>query len=175
VGREESAGGPGRRAALRGLLALALAGCGVLGPRKLDVPPGQRVAIGRVDLTRFDVEEVILFLTRDDGVFGDQMNARGLQDFVVTLPPGRYEIRKLHTVNDRLSIPDHASRRVQVSFEIPDSPVVYLGTLRLSTRIPPFVESAVIDEFDRTVPRFRARYPDLPEPVRSLFVASPSR
>jgi hypothetical protein len=46
---------------------------------------------------------------------------------------------------------------------------VYLGTLRLIGRTPPFVEVEVRDEFDQTVPTMRARYPALGEPVRSLF------
>lgn len=154
------------------LLSLAMAGCAVVRPGLLEVPPGYRVVLGRIDLSRFAASEALLEIVRDDGaIWLDLRVGAGRQDFVITLPPGRYRISRLRLVDDRQASPTHTILYLQVGFEVGPEPAVYVGTLRLLSALGgQKLDVTVADEYEQAVPALRARQPGIPETVaRSLF------
>ncbi len=148
-------------------LALALLGSCALGtPARLDLPPGQRAVLGRVDLSRFEVDDALLEVVREDGTFGTGLyTGPGDGVFVLTLPPGRYRIPRVRAVQDRASVPTETVWDVAVTFEVGPEPAVYIGTLQLVSRWGRAPEVRVVDESAQTVPAAQARYRDLPHPV----------
>ena len=90
-----------------------------------------------------------------------------MSDFYVAAPPGRYRVMELLVRNLRANVP--------VTFEVPDAPAVYVGTLRFSGQDASFGARllgtmargrwSVEDTQDTVMERFRARYPRLSEPV----------
>jgi hypothetical protein len=165
--------GGGRPAAALLVLWLAAAGCGLMRPAPLDVPPGQRVVLGRVDLTATDIPEGFIEIVRDDGTFDYALPiSRGTSDFAILLPPGRYRIARLRGGKDGPTVPNQVVWDVNpVTFEVGAEPAVYIGTLRFNLAFGRF-RVVVVDEFDQTLQVVRRWHPDLPAPVvRSL--ASP--
>jgi hypothetical protein len=153
-----------RRAAL--LLALVAVGCAAFGRQPLEVPPGHRVVLGRVDLGGFGVPEGILQIIKEDRSFDSALPIRlGQEDFAVTLPPGRYRVQELRAMKDHGSIPDDSIWPLQLTFEVGPEPAVYIGTLRLVSRFGRNVAVTVVDEYDATVRTLRGLYTNLPEPV----------
>jgi predicted metallopeptidase len=155
------------------ILALVVAGCGVVGPRRLEVLPGQRVTLGRIELRGLDFDEVRVEIVREDRSYGAEivLDHMVALDFMIGLPPGRYRIDQIRVQHER-SATNEPVRRVQVAFEIGDAPATYLGTLRLHGEMGPRVRAEVIDDYTRTVPRLRAQYVDFPATVaRALMVA----
>jgi hypothetical protein len=151
------------------VLAVLAAGC-VLGPRELDRPPGFAVVFGRIDLTGFAAAGAILDLHREGGGYDRELAADkwAAREFAITLPPGRYVIQRVKTVDDRRGGGSDLPWMLDVAFEV-RAPVVYVGTLRLATRRPPRLDVEVADELDRALPAVRARYRGIGEPVRALF------
>jgi len=158
------------------VLAVALApalGCAALRPGRLDVPPGHRAVLGRIDL-RSGALESLIEIVREDGAFRhDLRSGLGQHDFVITLPPGRYRIARVRLLQDRQTLDQHPVRELRVTFEVGAEPAVYVGTLRLGEAFGERLLVAVVDEYETTVPALRARYPDLTGTIsRSLMRAS---
>lgn len=154
------------------LLSLTMAGCALVRPGPLEVPPGYRVVLGRIDLSRFEAKEAFLEIVRDDGgIWLDLRVGEGQQDFAITLPPGRYRISRVRLVEDRQTSRNHTILYLQVTFEVGPEPAVYVGTLRLRSALGgQRLDVDVADDYDRAVPVLRARQPGIPETVaRSLF------
>jgi hypothetical protein len=156
----------GRRR-LAGLLLAgwALAGCAALGGR-VDVPPGHRIVVGAVDLTRFEDAEALLDIVRADRTYQQSVRVSPVQRrFVVTLPPGFYRITRIVLLDSGVATPNQVAYDLPVAFEVGDAPTVYVGTLRIIRDFDSRVRVEVLDEYDRTVPALRARHPEIREPV----------
>lgn len=167
---------PGRLVAGRVLLLAALClvgvvGCALARPTPLDLPPGHRAVLGRIDLSRFEALEALLEIVREDGAFRHDLRmGLGRRDFAITLPPGHYRIFRVRLVDDRQTSPTQTIREIRVAFDVGPEPTVYIGTLQLISTFAQKLHVSVLDEFDDTVPALRARHPDIAEPVaRSLF------
>jgi hypothetical protein len=162
-----------RPAALILVLGLAAAGCGLARPAPLDVPPGQRVVVGRVDLNTNEIPEGIVEMARDDGTFDYPLAiTRGTTDFAITLPPGRYRVARLRGGKDGPQVPNQVVWDVSpVTFEVGAEPAVYIGTLRFRPSQGRF-RVLVVDELDATLRVVRRWHPDLPAVVRSLASAA---
>jgi hypothetical protein len=166
----------GRRRSAAALLVLwlAAAGCALTRPAPLEVPPGQRMVLGRVDLTATDIPEGYIEIVRDDRTFDYALPiSRGTSDFAIALPPGRYSIARLRGGKDGPRVPNQVVWDVTpVTFEVGAEPAIYIGTLRFTPSLGRF-RVVVVDEFDDTLRVVRRWHPDLPTPVvRSL--ASPA-
>lgn len=142
------------------------------------------VVIGRVEVLR-DTGEPYWKVPPSFMAFGEQMKLRAknedsgriyvltaaepgaASDFYVAAPPGRYRVMEVLVRNLHATVP--------VTFDVPDAPTVYVGTLRFSGRDASFGARllgtmasgrwSVEDTQDAVMERFRARYPRLTEPV----------
>ncbi len=153
------------------LIALSALGCAGLLRPPLDVPPGQRVVLGRLDLSAFDVGEGLLEIIREDGTFHETVRA-GLshRDFVVALPPGAYRVVRLRAFRDGRKFPNDPIWDLRLAFDVGPEPAIYIGTLRLRSHLGHRLDTQVLDEYDDTLRVLRARHPDLPDVVgRSLL------
>jgi hypothetical protein len=147
------------------LAGWALAGCAALGGR-LEVPPGHRVVLGAVDLTRFEQTEALLDIVRADRTFREAVRVSPTQRrFVVTLPPGAYRIARIVVLDSGAATPNRIAYDLPVTFEVGDAPTVYVGTLRVIRDFDSRVRVEVLDEYDRTVPALRAQHPEIRDPV----------
>jgi hypothetical protein len=146
---------------------LTAAGCAVFQGGPLDVPPGHRLVLGGVDLTRFGESRVLLEIVREDGTFRRDLPVdASWSPFVVTLPPGRYQITRLRLTESGRTLQDETAFALRVEFEVGDAAAVYVGTLTLERVVfGPQLRVTVRDEYERTVPAIRARHPDLPSVV----------
>ncbi len=162
-----------RPAALVLVLWLAAAGCGLARPAPLDVPPGQRVVVGRVDLNATDIPEGFIEMARDDGTFDYPLAiSRGTSDFAIMLPPGRYRVTRLRGGKDGSTMSNQMVWDVSpVTFEVGAEPAVYIGTLRFRLSVGRF-RVQVLDELDDTLRIVRRWHPDLPVVVRGLASAT---
>jgi hypothetical protein len=163
-----------RSAAALVVLWLAVAGCGLARPAPLDVPPGQRVVLGRVDFAATDIALGYLEVARDDGTFDYSLPiARGTSDFAIMLPPGRYRVARFRGSKDGPNVPNQVVWDLSpVTFEVGAEPAIYIGTLRFHLAFGR-LSVTVVDEFDSTLRVVRRWHPDLPASVaRSL--ASPA-
>ncbi len=142
---------------------LLLAGC-LAGPR-LDAPPGHRVVIGRLDISRLDATEAAIQVVADDGSLYDTVTV-GLtpRDFAIALPPGRYRIVSVWAGRDR-RVPDFWSWPLRLAFDVGPEPAVYIGTLQFSSGFASDVGVTVVDDYEKTLRAVRAWYPDLPATV----------
>ena len=168
---------PARRA--RGGLVLLMvvlvgsaAACASVRRPALDPPPGHRAVLGRLDLSRFEVREGLLEIARDDGTFTEFVRADwGRAEFAITLPPGRYLVTRLRAFPDGRKFPNDVVWDVGLAFDVGAEPAVYVGTLRMSPLTGRRLRVEVVDEYDDTVQRLRARYADIPDVVtRALAV-----
>jgi hypothetical protein len=156
------------------VLWLTTAGCGLARPAPLDVPPGQRVVVGRVDFAATDIAQGFLEVLREDRTFESALPVvRGTSDFAITLPPGRYRIARMRGAKDGPTVPNQMVWDLKpLVFEVGEDPAIYIGTLRFSLAFGQ-LRVFVVDEFDETLQVVRRWHPDLPAPVvRSL--ASPA-
>lgn len=148
------------------LATLAAAGCAVFRGEPLDVPPGHRLVLGEVAISGFGAPHVVLDIAREDGTYRHELAidaARTL--FVITLPPGRYQVTRLRLNESGRPFPEEGQFRIGADFEVRD-PAVYVGTLRIERIVfARQVRVSVQDEYDRTVPAIRGRHPDLPSVV----------
>jgi hypothetical protein len=160
-----------RRGAVHLLLALAtLAGCGALRPQPIDVAAGQRVVLGRIDLSAMDVNQGIVDVVRQDGAYNRELAiSPGAGEFAVGMPPGRYRIVRFRGAKDGRSVSEFI-RYLNVGFDIGDEPAVYIGTLRMHGDFGLAVRVTVVDEMEQTLRMLRTRYSDVPPtPTRALM------
>ncbi|MGH7321540.1 MAG: hypothetical protein ACRELA_18220 [Candidatus Rokuibacteriota bacterium] len=153
------------------LLVLSALGCAGLLRPPLDVPPGQRIVVGRLDLSAFEVGEGLLEIVREDGTFYETVRA-GLsqRDFVMALPPGAYRVVRLRAFRDGRKFPNDPIWDLRLAFDVGPEPAIYIGTLRLRSHLGHRLDTQVLDEYDDTLRVLRARHPDLPDAVgRSLL------
>jgi hypothetical protein len=165
--------GPGlrRRIVLLAFGAALILGCAALRESPLDVPPGHRAVVGEVWIEGFGEPKVALDVARDDGSFSHELVVDAARSpFAITLPPGHYLIRRLRINASGRSFPEEAWFRVGVAFDVGDT-AVYVGTLEIERVVfARQLRVVVRDEYDRTVPELRKRFPDLPtEVARSLM------
>jgi len=152
--------------------ALLAAGCSVFRTEPLDVPPGQQVVMGEVVVVGFGVPpHVVLDIAREDGAVRHELPVDlSRSPFLITLPPGRYQVQRLRINESGSSFPEEPWFRVGAEFLVGDT-AVYVGTLQLERVV--FARNLTVrvqDEFDRLVPELRARYPELPPVIgRSLM------
>ncbi|HZS34566.1 MAG TPA: hypothetical protein VFC42_14480 [Methylomirabilota bacterium] len=163
-----------RRAVALAVAAAIAGGCAALGAGPLDIPPGHRVVLGGLDLSRFDAPEALLEVIREDGTFRRDVRVDPAQRaFVTTLPPGRYRVARLRVVDSAQTSPDVIAYDLRLGFDVAAAPTVYIGTLRVIREFATRVRVEVLDEYDRTVPALRARHRDIPVPVeRALMRAT---
>jgi hypothetical protein len=164
----------GRMSGVAGLiLALIVVGCGLAGPQPVELLPGQRMTLGRIELVGLDFDEVRVGIVREDRSYGAEivLDHMVALDFAIGLPPGRYRIDQIQVQHER-SGTNEPFRRVRVAFEVGDAPATYLGTLRLRGEMGPRVQAEVIDDYTNTVARLRTQIRDIPATVaRALMVA----
>lgn len=154
-------------------MALMLLGCGLAGPQRLELLPGHRVVLGRIETVGLDFDEVRVEIVREDRSYGTEivLDHAVTLDFAIGLPPGRYRIDQIQVQHER-SGTNEPFRRVRVVFEVGDAPATYLGTLRLRGEMGPRVQAEVIDDYTSTVARLRTQFRDIPATVaRALMVA----
>jgi hypothetical protein len=146
--------------------ALVAAGCAAFRRAPLDVPPGHQAVLGEVFIAGFSVRSVVLDIAREDGSYRHELPVdAGRSQFVITLPPGRYQITRLRINESGRTLPDEAWFPVGVEFEVGGA-AVYVGTLQIKrVAFARQLRVAVHDEYDRTVSAMRARYPELPPVV----------
>jgi hypothetical protein len=164
--------GPGRWTVALGLVVLVLAGCTAFRREPLDVPPGHQMIVGEVAIAGFSEPQVVLDIVREDGSYRTELPVGAPRTaFVITLPRGRYEVTRLRLNEGGRSFPEEASFRIGATFEVEDA-AVYVGTLRIERVV--FARQArvaVQDEYEKSVPALRLRYPELP----SVIARAPMR
>lgn len=146
--------------------ALVAAGCAAFRTASLDVPPGHQAVLGEVFVAGFSVPSVVLDIAREDGSYRHELPVdAGRSQFVITLPPGRYQITRLRINQSGRTFPDEVGFQIGVGFEVGGA-AVYVGTLQIErVTFARQLRVAVRDEYDRTVSAMRARYPELPPVV----------
>ena len=151
---------------------LMAAGCGVFGPVPLDVPPGHRAVLGRVDLSG-EVTEGALEIVKEDRTFEHALPVGpGPGAFAVVLPPGRYRIVRFRGAQQGKTFRD-TLWDLELAFEVGPEPAVYIGTLRLVATYGRAPRVSVTDEYDATLRALRRLYSDLPGVVTRRLI-SPS-
>ncbi len=162
----------GRLASALLLVGLAAVGCGAFRPAPLDLAPGQRVVLGRVDLSGFEAKEGLLEIVREDRAFEYALPVgRTAPEFAIGLPPGRYRLVRLRAGKDRASTPNQVAWDLgPLTFEVGADPVVYIGTLRFGSTFGRLVRVSVVDELEDTLRVLRRWYPDLPATAARALV-----
>jgi hypothetical protein len=128
--------------------------------------------LGGVDIARFGESHVVLEIARVEGGYRHELSVDAPRiSFVITLPPGKYQILRLRVTESGRTFLNQTIFQLQVPFEVGDAPAVYVGTLQIERiAFAAFVRTAVQDDYDRTVSEIRARHPELPLVVaRSLM------
>ena len=111
---------------------LLAAGCAVFRREPLDVPPGHRLSWVGSTSRGSETPHVVLEIVRVDG--GYSMGSRSTclgASFVITLPPGKYNVLRLRIGDSGRTFPDQTIFPLQVGFEVGDAPAVYVGTLQI--------------------------------------------
>lgn len=161
-----------RRVVLALLSSVAAVGCGAFGPVPLDVPPGHRAVLGRVDLLG-EVTEGTLDIVKDDRTFEHALPVgQGPGDFALVLPPGRYRIVRFRGAQQRQSVRAPVWE-LALAFEAGPEPAVYIGTLRLAATYGRAPRVAVTDEYEATLRTLRTWYSDLPAVVARRLLVPP--
>ncbi|MBI4012824.1 MAG: hypothetical protein HY359_10970 [Candidatus Rokubacteria bacterium] len=161
----------GRLAVVLLMVGVAGAGCAALGPQPLDLAPGQRVVLGRVELIGFEGAEGLLEIVREDRAFEHALPVgRSASDFAIGLPPGRYRVTRLRAWKDREAVPTQVVWDLApLVFVVGPDPAVYIGTLKLGSNFGR-VQVSVVDELEATLRVLRAWYPNLPAIVVRALV-----
>jgi hypothetical protein len=152
------------------LAATVATGCAAFRRGPLDVPPGHQVVLGEVWTGGFDWPQIVLDVARDGGGYQHELAIDATRaPFVMTLPPGRYQITRLRVNEGGRLFPDAPWFQVGVVFDV-GAGAVYVGTIQIERlTFARQLRVVVRDDYDRTVPAFRARYPELPATIdRSL-------
>jgi hypothetical protein len=133
----------------------------------LDVPPGHRLVLGEVSIAGFSEPRVVLDIAREDGTFRHELPLDvSLTPFVITLPPGRYQVTRLRINEAGRTFPEEAAFPMRVAFEVGDAAAVYVGRLQIERVVfARQLRVRVQDDYDRAVPEFRTRYPELPATI----------
>jgi hypothetical protein len=161
---------PSSRFRLRAAVVLAAtsiaAGCG-LGRSPLDVPPGHRLVLGEVAISAFPEPRVVLDIVREDGSIRHELPVDlSVSPFVIALPPGRYQVTRLRMNESGRVFPEEGAFPLRVTFEVGEAPAVYVGRLQIERVVfARQLQVTVRDDYERAVPEFRARYPDLPATI----------
>jgi hypothetical protein len=165
-----------RRLALAAVaVAIATAGCGMLGPQPLDVPPGHQAVMGEIVVTGFGATpHVVLEIAREDGSFRHDLPVDSVRSpFVITLPPGRYQVQRLRINENGPAFPEEPWFRVGAEFTVGGT-AVYIGTLALERVVfNRQLRVTVQDEYERTLPVLRREYLELP-PVVGRAIMRPA-
>jgi hypothetical protein len=155
----------------RRLLALALAAaasgaCAAFRREPLEVLPGHQPVLGEVSLSGFGEPRVLIDIAREDGGYRRELPVDAARSpFVLVLPRGRYQVTRLRPNESGRTYSDETVYPIGVEFEVGDA-AVYVGTLRLERVV--FVRQLrvlVRDDYERTVPTLRERYPELPSAI----------
>lgn len=172
LGRVGAPIGPGQWGVALGLGVLVLAGCSVFRREPLDVPPGHQVVLGEVAIAGFKERQVVLDIVREDGSYRTELPVGAPRtEFVITLPRGRYQVTRLRINEIGQAFPEEAWFQVGATFDVGDA-AVYVGTLVIERVV--FARQArvtVQDEYEKSVPTLRLRYPELP----SVIARAPMR
>ena len=163
-----SAGGRrGRRLAALAMGVAVLAGCSAFRRTPLDVPPGHRVVMGEIAVAGFSEPQIALDIAREDGAFRYELPVDfRLTPFVITLPPGRYQITRLRFNEMGRTFPEEVGFPLRVTFDVGDAAAVYVGRLQIERVVfARQLRVTVRDDYERAVPEFRARYPELPPSI----------
>ena len=164
----------------RRILALAAAGlvaagCSAFRRTPLEVPPGHRVVLGAVTIAGFAEPRVVLDMVREDGSFRHELPVDlNRTPFMITLPPGRYQITRLRMNEAGRTFPEEGAFPLRVIFDVGSDAAVYVGLLQIERVVfARTLRVAVADEYERAVPMFRERHPELPSVIaRSLMQAT---
>jgi hypothetical protein len=148
------------------VVALAAGACAVFRGEPFEVPPGHQPVLGEVSLSGFVQPRVVIDIAREDGTYRHELAIDAARSpFVIGLPPGRYQFTRLRPNEAGRTYPDETLYPIRVEFEVRDA-AVYVGTLRLErVAFARQLRVLVQDEYDRTVPALRGRYPELPPVV----------
>jgi hypothetical protein len=147
-------------------VALAAGGCAAFRAEPLDVPPGHRVVLGEISISGFGETHVTLDIAREDGTFRHELPIdAALSPFVITLPPGWYQITRLRLNESGRIMREEMVFPLRIEFQVGDA-AVYVGTLQIDRiTFGRQLGVQIRDEYDRTIPALRARRPDLPSVV----------
>jgi hypothetical protein len=167
---------PGVRRPVRGQLrsvvavvaATAIAaGCGGFRPSLPEVPPGHRLVLGEVLIAGFSEPRVVLDIVRDDGTIRHELPVDlTLSPFVIVLPPGRYQVTRLRINESGRTFPEESHFPVGATFAVADSAAVWVGRLQIERVVfARQLRVTVLDDYERAMPEFRARYPELPPTI----------
>ncbi len=158
----------GRRRGVVALVvaALAAAGCAAFREEPLDVPPGHRLVLGEVAVSGFGEPHVTLDIAREDGTYRHELPIDAARSaFVITLPPGRYQVIRLRLTESGRTLQDELMFPLRIEFQVGDA-AVYVGTIQIERVVfGRQLRVLVQDEYDRTVPALRGRRPELPPVV----------
>jgi hypothetical protein len=148
------------------MAALATGACAAFRREPLDILPGHQAVLGEVSLSGFAAPRVVIDIAREDGTYRHELAVDAARTpFVLVLPPGRYQVTRLRRNESGRTFLDEAPYPIRVEFEVRDA-AVYVGTLRLErVAFAGQLRVLVQDEYDRTVPALRGRYPELPPVV----------
>lgn len=146
--------------------ALIATGCAALRGEPLEVPPGQQAVLGEVLIAGFSPPSVVLDIVREDGSYQAELPVdASRRDFVITLPRGRYQVTRLRINDSGRTLRDESWFRIGTTFEVGNT-AVYVGTLELERVVfARQLRVMVKDEYERTLPAMRARYPELPHVI----------
>jgi hypothetical protein len=133
----------------------------------LEVPPGHQAVMGEIVVAGFGVPpHVVLDIAREDGSFRHELPVDAVRStFVITLPPGRYQVQRLRINESGSAFPEEAWFRVGAEFTVGDT-AVYVGTLELERVVfNRQLRVTIQDEYERAVATLRTQYPELPPVV----------
>jgi hypothetical protein len=168
VRRPGSRAGVGARRRLAAVLlgVLAAAGCAAFRREPFEVPPGHQAVLGAVFISGFSQPHVVLDIAREDGSYQAELAVDAVRsEFLITLPRGRYQVTRLRINESGQTLPDEAWFRIGATFEVGDA-AAYVGTLALERVVfARQLRVMVHDDYERTVPAIRARYPELPPAI----------
>lgn len=156
------------------LAATALAAACGLRRAPLDVPPGHRLVLGEVAISGFAEPRVVLDIVREDGAIRHELPVDlRVSPFVIALPPGLYQMTRLRINESGRTFPEEGAFPLQVTFEVDGAPAVYVGRLQIERVVfARQLRVTVRDDYERAVPEFRSRYPDLPSTIARVLMRS---
>jgi hypothetical protein len=123
--------------------------------------------LGEVAVAGLSEPRIALDIVREDGTFRRDLSVDvNPTSFVITLPPGRYHVARLRFTDSGRTLPDETGYPMRVAFEVGDAAAIYIGRLEIERIVfARELRVTVRDDYERTVPEFRARYPELPATI----------